>query len=288
MAFPTVINAIQAAIDAVVLPGMSPVTPSAGATGTVQLSGVPMGSFSGILVITGTGPLGTATAKLTLDDGEYYDQDFVIPAPLAPSSSGVYNVPLPQIGPIGDSVLSGVVLTFLAGTFTSGDSYTFTANAQVYYRLGEEWTESQETIYPRVIWVPERTVFKGPEDKAQLAALGTNLQYDNAPRALATDEMYFEVRCWGCDFERTQLLRDQVINGLIRSAAGSYVADSGSWRGAKKGETGKAGREFSFQFYLRMPVPELQPDFLIAQPPFVENLTQEIDTGDGNDQTATA
>jgi hypothetical protein len=288
VAFPTVLNAIQAAIDQVVMPGLSAVTASAGATGTVSLSGVPMGSFSGRLEILSTGPLGTATARLSLDAGEFYDTTFTVPAPVAPSSSGVYSVPLPQIGPIGDSVLSGLVLTFTAGTFTLGNSYTFTAAAQVAYRLGEEWTESYETIFPRVIWVPDRSSFKGSEDRAQLSALGTNLAYDNVPRALATDEMYFEVRCWGCDFERTQLLRDQVFNGLIRSAAGSYVTDSGSWRGTKKGETGKAGREYTFSFLLKMPVPELQPDFLIAQPPFTEVLTQEIDTGDGNHEIATA
>lgn len=98
-------------------PGTSAVTPSGGATGTVAVSGSPNGNYNVVLKCSLSGALGVAQLQASLDGGSNFSAPFTIPGsgvvPLSPTISGV-------------TVTTGLTLT-CTGTFTSGDSYTFTS-----------------------------------------------------------------------------------------------------------------------------------------------------------------
>jgi hypothetical protein len=98
-------------------PGTSAVAASGGATGGVTVSGSPNGNYSVVLKVLSTGALGTATAQVSLDGGSDYA------APITLPGSGSYAIPT-----LNGLALTGLTLT-LTGTFTAGDSYTFTSYA---------------------------------------------------------------------------------------------------------------------------------------------------------------
>lgn len=258
MALSDLINAFQAAIaQAMPAPGLGPVVPSEGATGVMTLSGAALGTFEGELQVLTGGPLGVATAKLTMGGAAQFGDPFTIPA------GGSYDVPL------GGGVLSGLTLGF-SGTFTEGDSYTFEVSAAPTFRLGEEW-EPESGIFPRVVWVPTNGRFGGTEDYA-----GAQNQ-TNSPQSLRTRVQSLDAHCWGVDYDRAELLMDQVINGVFFAAYGSVQFESFVWT-RHDYEVNKLGREVVLTFTAKQPVRVLQPDYVTVPPPLAATETPEFDT----------
>lgn len=83
-------------------PGTSAVTASAGATGTITVSGAPNGNYAVIIRVLTTGGRGVATIQISLDGGADFAAPFTIP------SSGPYAIP----------TLNGLALTGLSLDFT--------------------------------------------------------------------------------------------------------------------------------------------------------------------------
>lgn len=260
MAIRDVVNALQAAFAQLVPPGNSAVTPSQGATGSVALSGTAFGSFRGLLQVLTSGVVGAATAQLSLDNGQNFGTPFTVQATL-----GITLDPSP--------IQSGLTLSF-SGTFTSGDSYVFTANGTTSFSLGEEFIPYQD-IFPRIVFVPTESDFDGPKDFS-----GTQNQ-DNSVRSLLTDVFTLEAHCWGIDLDRTELLRDQLIN-CIKACVGGGGAQYRTGRWTRNNyEVSKAGRVFILPFQIQKPVLEVAQTWIIAPPPFTEIDSQELDPYQG-------
>lgn len=79
---------------------------------TITLSGAPKDDAQAQIVIVTTGVLGAGVFKFTLDGGDTWSPDTTIP------SGGTYVL-----------AETGVTATFPAGTYTAGDTYTWTATA---------------------------------------------------------------------------------------------------------------------------------------------------------------
>jgi hypothetical protein len=256
-------------------PGLSAVTPSAGATGAVSLAGVALGTFYGLLQILTTGPLGTATAQLSLNAAAgpgivpTFQSAFTLPA------GGTYEVPLEQYGKDVNgnpfNLPSGFQLG-LTGSFTEGDSYSFYVSATPDFRVGEEHLSEQDRIFPSVVFVPLTENFEGTEDYA-----GTKT-YLNSPRAVAMGENIIEAHCWGIDIDRTELLKNQVIYGVKTGVPSPSRILSGRWTLDGNAQN-KAGREYVFQFTAKIPVVELDArSTTVIQPPHLLNLTSQVVT----------
>ena len=99
------------------MPGNSAVTSSGGATGVVTVGGSPNGNFAVVVKVLSTGVLGVATMQVSLDGGSDFAAPVTIPA------GGVYPIPT-----LNGLATTGISLN-MSGTFTSGDSYTFTSYA---------------------------------------------------------------------------------------------------------------------------------------------------------------
>lgn len=88
------------------------ITRSNGASPIVSVAGAPLDDYSNIIRIAGTGALGVGTFQISQDGGDVYGPLLTIP------SGGSYVVPG-----------TGMTLTFPAGTYTAGDTYTWTSVA---------------------------------------------------------------------------------------------------------------------------------------------------------------
>lgn len=227
-------------------PGLSAVSPSLGATGTVVLSGVALGTFYGRLEVLTSGALGTATAQLSFNAAFGFTPAFQVPFTIP--VGGAYAVPLEQPGSIVFALPSGFVLTF-SGTFTEGDFYTFTVSAAPDFRVGEEQRAAADKMFPAITFVPETESFVGTEDFA-----GTKT-YLNAPKAVAMGVNIISAECWGIDYDRAELLKNQLIYGIrnVPSPAGIL---SGRWM-TDQDQQNKTGRTYVLQFNVRIPVVQL-------------------------------
>ena len=250
-------------------PGLSAVTPSMGATGTVTLSGTALGTFYGLLEVLTTGALGTATAKLSLDAATglvpVFQSTFTVPG------TGAYPIPLEQFGSTIFSLPSGLTLGF-SGTFTTGDTYTFTASAAPDFRVGEEHLPEQDRLFPSVVFVPRSESFVGTED------WGNTQTVLNTPRAVSMGENIISASCWGIDFDRTELLKNQVVYGIRTGVPSPSRILGGQWTTATDAQN-KAGREYVLQFAVKIPVLEL--DATSTQPiapPHLLNITPNVST----------
>lgn len=126
-------------------PGTSSVSHSGPGTGTVTPSGTPTGNFAVVARITTSGGLGVGAVQFSTDGGSNYASPLTIPG------GGTY--PLPML----DGVTStGLTITF-SGTFTSGDTYSFTSYASWITTPGRN-TETDPSLQGR--------------DTAQWSALG--------------------------------------------------------------------------------------------------------------------
>lgn len=96
-------------------PGTSSVTHSGGGTGTVGVTGTPTGNYSVVARITTSGGLGVGAVQFSVDGGSNFASPLTIPA------SGSYQLPT-----LNGVTATGLTIAF-AGTFTSGDTYSFTS-----------------------------------------------------------------------------------------------------------------------------------------------------------------
>ncbi len=258
---------VETVISDIAPPGQSPIVASEGATGVVawDAANAIFGTFSCILTVTTSGATDTAQGTLSLDGGLTTSPPFIL-------TSLPYPVPL--LDPInagGDPspVLSGLVLDF-SGTFTEGDSYTFSAIGQTTFWYGEENLPSQDSIFPRVIWVPVSDSYSGSEDYA----LGTTQR--NSPRSLMTTVSQVDAHIWGIDRRRTDILRQQVINGIHFAAQNVYSIDSGQWQ-LNNDQISKFGALYVLRFSVKEPLTVFPPEFVQAPPPFAPNITPVFD-----------
>jgi len=282
-----VINTIESIWQTTVAPpGISSVAATTGATGTVAVdsSSIAFGTYNVLLKIINPGLPGVATAQLSLDNGNNVgnpnSQGNMSPTFTLPSA--LYSVPLPPLsgsnlspGGLLSPGLSGLVLSF-SGTFRAGDIYTFTAIPTVTFLFGNEHIASQDILYPRVIWLPVGHSFTGGEDFASGADQRTQ------PRALRMDVSHLVAKCWGVDYDRTELLRDTCINAIHLSAVAAAKTMRGDW-GARTHQVNQLGREFNLYVDVKRPVLLLPPaqDSQVVQPVFTPFETMEIDHLDG-------
>lgn len=267
-----VIQSIQDTMNAIAPPGVSAITPSAGATGVVAFDAgnLILGQWGAELVVTFGGAIGTARATITLDGGLTTSPEFVIPPAISPATHGVYNVPLlDQLNPGGNPspVLSGLVLDF-SGTFTGGDSYSFVAAPVNSFLFGEENLPAADVLFPVVRWVPISDTYTGSEDYAQ----GSNQRI--SPRSLLTTVSRVDAHVWGIDRRNTDTLRRLVISGIWNAALGVSNFEGGEWI-TNKDQIGQAGRLYVLHFSVKTPTPEseLSPFVAQAPPPFVPNIS---------------
>lgn len=261
-----ILNAVQTAITNVQPPGTSAVSPSSTNTGTgavaFDASSQTFGTFNGVLNIIAPGAPGTATAQLSLDGGNNFDATFTIP-----SGTPGLKVPLPPISPGLSQVPSGLVLNF-SGNFNAGDSFSFVAIPSPTYLVGAEELSSQDGTFPRVVFIPTEDEFQGSQDYAQ------GLDQRTQPRALLIDVAHFETHCWGIDYDRAELLRDTVINGVQYAVQATKLVMRGHWENAKK--LGKAGSLYVLNWSVMKPVLALSQDTIVVQPPFTAAITQTV------------
>lgn len=273
-----VLNAVVASVNQKQPPtvGLPVVTPAPSNTGTgvvsFDASNQIFGTFNGLLVVTLGGTPGTAQAKLSLDNGNNvgtssqgnFDQPFTLP-----STVPGYPVPVPSLTPSNASqVLSGLVLNF-SGTFNIGDTFSFQALPSVLFLMGGEEKSSQDSLYPRVIFHPTEDDFGlGTEDYAQ------NHAQDIQQRPLLTDVATFETHCWGLDYDRAEILRDTVINGIHFAFQAAKRILRGSW--VNDEAVGQAGKLYVLNWTVRKPVLQLEQDTIVAQPPFTGNFSTSV------------
>lgn len=270
-----ILTAIREQMEVAQPPGRSAVAPDATNTGTGAVaftaSTQVFGAFEGLLKVTAGGSPGVAVAVLSLDrkdnlpddEGNNFDLPFTLPAT-------DYAVPLPPVSPgLGSPGPSGLELSF-SGSFAAGDRFTFSAAPQVTHLVGEEEVSSQDTLFPRVVHVLTDDDFTGTEDYAQGRDQRTQ------PRSIATAVAHCETHCWGCDYDRTEALRDLVINGIHFGVQATRALLGGRWENTKK--LGKAGQLYVLRWSVRKPVLVIRKDTVPVAPPFTATLSQLVQT----------
>lgn len=258
-----ILNNVQQCFAELVPPGISAIAASPGATGvvTVDASSAALGSFKALVKVVVGGPLGTAQVQVALD-GRNFDSPVTLPV------SGLLPLQLPEMSPgLVSQVLSGLALS-CSGNFTNGDTYSFTANAAVTFLFGKDQEASQDSLFPRVVWLPAGDDFEGTEDWAAGAT--------NQPRSLVTAAGRFETRCWGIDYDRAELLMQQVVNAVNFSLRADARFTNNEWAEAAIGD---AGRLCKLYWRTRRPVPDLSGQWTLSPPPHTAVLTAtHVDT----------
>lgn len=270
-----ILTALREQMEVAQPPGVSVVTPDAANTGTGAVAFAAgnqvFGAYEGLLVVVTGGVPGAAAAVLSLDrkdnlpddEGNNFDLPFTLPA-------ADYPVPLPPVSfGLGSPALSGLELSF-SGSFAAGDRFTFSAAPQVTHLVGEEEVSSQDSLFPRVVHVLSDDEFAGTEDYAQGRDQRTQ------PRSIATAVARFETHCWGIDYDRTELLRDLLINGIHFALQATGLLLGGRWENAKR--LGKAGQLYVLRWSVRKPVLVLRKDTVPVAPPFTATLSQLVQT----------
>jgi hypothetical protein len=268
-----ILNAVKASMDGIHPPGVTGPTSDEDNVGAGVVSfhadNRVFGVFKGQLEIVTSGEPGTATAKLSLDAeplyerGGNFDSVFTLPA-------DKYSVPLPAISPgLGSPGPSGLALSF-SGSFTAGDIYSFVALPEVTVLFGEEEVASQDSLFPRVVIFPTEDEFKGPEDFSQ------GLDQRTRQRALLTDVAGFEGHCWGIDYDRTELLRDLVLNAIHFAVSATKTILPGHWESGKR--IGKTGQLYVLRWTITKPVLVLEETTRPLAPPFTTTITPEINS----------
>jgi hypothetical protein len=265
-----ILNGLINAVAQVQPAGTSAITPASSNTGSGTIafdaSSLTQGTFNGVIEVTTSGPPGTAQAQISLDGGSNFGPVFTIP-------SGPYAVPLPAISPnFLSPALSGLVLDF-SGSFNDGDSYSFVAIPSITWLYGAEELSGQDSLFPRVLLVPMDDSFEGSENFSAPIG-GTAFNQFNSQRSLVTDVARFETHCWGCDYDRTEVLRDTVINGIHFAFQAVKRITRGGWQATQ--QVAQAGRLYVFEWSVKKPVLQLEIDTTTAEATSAV-VTQEFD-----------
>lgn len=280
-----VLSAIQAAYLAQQPPtvGLPVVVPGPSNTGpgvvACDASTRIYGTYNVFLQVVTGGPVGTATAQLSLDDGNNVanpNSHGNLGAPFVlPAAKPGYQVPLPALSPgLASPAPSGLVLNF-SGNFNAGDVYVLQALPTPTFLFGKPEVSSQDSLFPRVLLVPTDDDFTGPEDFAGQVPGQPATDQRTQQRALLTDVAHFEVHCWGIDYDRTEVLRDSAINAVWYGLQAAAQIRRGKWE--HDAPVSNAGFLYVFQFSVKKPVMKLSVDTIVAQPPFTADITQAFE-----------
>jgi hypothetical protein len=252
-----ILNAVQAKFAETAPSGTSSVSHSGSGTGvlTLDASSIHVGHWLVIVQVVVPGAPGTAQVQISLDNGNNYDSPVLVPV------GGNLPVNLPEMASgFPSSVPSGLVLSF-SGSFVAGDSYSFTDFPTVLFLFGEENLASQDASFPRVLWIPVSDDFSGTEDYAQGRDQRTQ------QRSIVSAKALFEAHCWGIDYDRTEVLRDLVMNALRFSLGANNVFLGGEWPPKGNGMS-KAGRFYVLKWRVPKPVLQFAMDTIPVAPPF--------------------
>jgi hypothetical protein len=155
------------------------------------------------------------------------------------------------------------VLNF-SGNFSAGDVYFFSVVPPITFLVGEEEVDTQDSLFPRVVFVPAQSDFEGTTDYAQ------GRDYRTQPRSILTDVAHFETHCWGFDYDRAEILRDLVINGVWFALQAVSKTLHGSWMRADK--LSNAGKLYVLRWSVLKPIPVQSLDTISVPPPFAANI----------------
>lgn len=125
---------------------------------------------------------------------------------------------------------------------------------------------------PRISMMPSKSKFSGRNNTRGPVRVSQNTNgYDPesrmaiAARAIHSDAMTFEIRCWGWatdkeddldgrDWDYTIALRDAVIAAANETMNGNYEVGDGEWRVVS--HNARVGREFVFSLTINFPIIE--------------------------------
>lgn len=199
---------------------------------------------------------------------------------------------MPGIVALIDAISDNVVSSLAAA------SYPALTDGEIL--IGRQY-QFEGSAPPRIVFVPTKSVFPdkdvynrsptggaGPYTAEQLA--------QNQNRSIRSENITFEVRCWGAsptndpglDFDYTQALYQQVIRSIDHLALGSYIIGAGDWTDAKftSGQLIRDGREMVFSVTFMTPILErlealpLAPNNVVAEnTDKLELPTGQIETG---------
>lgn len=132
--------------------------------------------------------------------------------------------------------------------------------------LGRQF-QFENSAPPRIVFVPTKSAFpdKDVYNRSLTGGGYTPEQLlQNKNPSLRSDNITFEVRCWGVsldqnpedDFDYTQALYQQVIRSTDLLARGSYAVGTGDWTDSKftSGQLNRDGREFVFTLTIFTPI----------------------------------
>lgn len=152
----------------------------------VTVAGAPRDSYQVIVEVTGGGILGAATMKYTLDNGDTYTPDIVIPA------GGTYA--------LGET---GLTLTFAAGTYVVGATYAITCTEPraTLGNLGDAWDALRADRTK--VWRFVHVVGGGADASASAGIVG---QMDTDLAAAALERRYVHAVCEAADVTTALLI----------------------------------------------------------------------------------
>lgn len=159
--------------------------------------------------------------------------------------------------------------------------------------LGRQF-QFEQSSPPRIIFIPTKSSFT-MKDAATTARVGGYtaeqiLQIRNRP--IMSDNVTFEIRCWGVDptndpgldFNYTQALYQQVLRTIQNIATGVFEISDGEWTDSKfsSGQLIREGREFVFKATFGTPIQALLEPLLPAPDDVAagESVYLELPNGD--------
>lgn len=137
-------------VNASVAGTIGAITKSRALSPTITAAGTVLDAFEVVVQVLAAGDLGAATFKYALDGGDNYSAETVIP------SGGTFVLPV-----------TGVTLTFPAGSYAVGDTYTFTTVAPAYTMsdlnaaIDVVLADSREWGFMHVVGAASSTIFAG-------------------------------------------------------------------------------------------------------------------------------
>lgn len=139
--------------------------------------------------------------------------------------------------------------------------------------IGRQRVEQQQAP-PRIVFIPLKSKFSARSVSTAAPITGnptSELMREWAQRSIKTDEITFEVHCWGvndptvpeadpdADFDATQALYQALILSIHKLTVGRYDLGPGEWVDQKANATQhmKYGHEFVFTVTFGTPVLDL-------------------------------
>lgn len=136
--------------------------------------------------------------------------------------------------------------------------------------LGRQY-QFEHSAPPRIIFVPTTHAF---DVNDVFSATGAYTEGQLLNRSFMTDQVTYEIRCWGTapdrdpdyDYDFTQVLYQQVIRSLNQLSRGSFTIDSATWTDSRfqSAQLDRDGREYVMLVTVFTPILELLEPLLPA------------------------